>query len=49
VDDVETPQLNRAQPSIQALVMAIFDEAVSQAKAGAKDLRAVRPTIWDVH
>jgi hypothetical protein len=40
---------DRSQPSIFGLVDDIMEEALQWAKAGAKDLRVVLPTTWDVH
>jgi hypothetical protein len=37
------------QPSIRSLCATIKDEAAAWALAGAKGLRDVLPTTWDVH
>jgi hypothetical protein len=39
----------QARPSVGFLVNKIKDEAASWVKAGAKGLRDVVPTTWDVH
>jgi hypothetical protein len=39
----------RACPSVGFLVNKLKDEAASWVKAGAKGLRDVVPTTWDVH
>lgn len=38
-----------AQPSVQNLVARIKDEAALWARAGAKGLRVVLPSAWDLH
>jgi hypothetical protein len=38
-----------SQPSVQTLVSMIKDEANLWARAGAKGLRVVLPSTWDVH
>jgi hypothetical protein len=40
---------DRARPSASYLIHQIKDEMAAWAKAGAKGLRDVVPTIWDVH
>jgi hypothetical protein len=40
---------DRARPSASYLIHQIKDEMAAWAKAGAKGLRDVVPTTWDVH
>jgi hypothetical protein len=40
---------DRAQPSVHDLANGIFEEATFWARAGAKGIRVVLPTTWDVH
>jgi hypothetical protein len=40
---------DRAQPSVHDLVNEIFEEAALWARAGAKGIRVVLLTTWDVH
>lgn len=52
VDDLEAAQqciFDSAQPLVPVLVSRIKDKAEQWARAGARGLRVILPTTWDVH